>query len=248
MSQQTANPFYVADEEAFRANLEREADAVAIIEAEVKRIISECVPNMGGLVDAQGKPLQDHMKLVMERLDAILVNYLAMPTLLELQATPTMEQGNYIGSFAVAYMFYNEFARMLQALFPEFTPHVTKIPLVALIELSNPSEKTLLDAFNKRFNLTIRDPKTNALIVGDERKAHQDQRVRFLVGHTVDFLAMKGMVAAVATAPDAPKQVQITPKGQRLLDHLKAMEFQVRAMQEAHTRLGLQGIKINQGV
>lgn len=243
------NPFYVETLEDFKFNLGREAEAIKIVETVIERLLAEGAPNMGGIVGLDGKPMKDHVAEVQKKLTELLHSYLDMPSLLEMLATPeTAETESSVSSFVVSYMFYNEFARMLQALFPEFTPHITKVPLVALIELSNPTEKTLLDAFTKRFSLTIRDNDSNALIIGDQQKQHQEQRLRFLVGHTVDFLAMKGMLVAVADAPDTPKQVRLTPPGLRLLEHLKAMEFQVRAMRDAHTRLGLQGLTIREGV
>lgn len=243
------NPFHVETLEDFKENLSREAEAIKTVETVIERLISQGAPGLGELVGPDGKPLKDQVAEVQRSLTELLFNYLSMPSLLEMLATPdAADTGSSIASYVVSYMFYNEFARLLQALFPEFTPHVTKVPLVALIELSNPTEKTLLDAFTKRFSITVRDSDSNAIIMGDKQKLYQEQRLRLLVGHTVDFLAMKGMLVTVSEAPDTPKQVRLTPAGLRLLEHLKSMEFKVRAMHEAHTRLGLQGTTIREGV
>lgn len=229
-----SNPFHIPDVATYKSHALREAEALSVVKADIETLLKNKVPHSAVLVGPDGKPTRDYMNECLIQIEDLFTAFLAMPSLCELTTTPAMAETQFTGSYAVAFMFYSELSRLFRAAFPEFGPHITRITLLTLSELADPKEPTLLDAFLKHFKLTIKDSKTDMVILGDTAVAHQTQRLRSLVEHVMMFLASKKAVDRVD-----PEKVQLTPKGLRLLEHLRSMAMYVQAMQEAYVRLDI---------
>ena len=215
--------FEIPNVDTLKALMQAEQHAVQVVHAKVRSFME---PGMS-LVGGDGKPMRETGEKLQEKVTAFLHELLEQPTIAEEWAGAPSELGKMStvtgASFQIAYMVYQEFARLVNMRCPMFIQVIDASMLLGMTAIHN--GRLPLEAYERSFQAKTQDDAGNPIL--GQQEAFK-QHLLSLQNCLYVFLETKNMSSA--PAPDAP--LVLTDTGRRLLNHLASVMGSTESMKQ----------------
>jgi ElaB/YqjD/DUF883 family membrane-anchored ribosome-binding protein len=182
------------------------------------------------LLDHTGRPAEDVAKKLHTKITAWLHELIQNPTLAEdwiAAPTTAAKQGRLTtDSWAIAYMLYQEFARLLQM--KKLTQFINSMDFVLIMGLNALHHgRDPIEAYRSSFKIQAEDPETGQPIIGDHSRV-LEEGVAQLQHVFHQFIIVKGLaedhtMTKLVEGAEPKAYCELTMNGVRTLNHLMAV-------------------------